>query len=303
MTETKAELLLASKNAATGRILYTFKLTFPRIILAEVNTHRMASKNTSSSRAVPVAKQIERVLNDPFVPVWWGKAQPGMQAFEEVDADIKHEAIQIWLQARNCMVSFAQDLLELGLHKQIPNRLLEPFMWTEQIFSATDLNNLDALRNHEMAEPHFQILAKSIRAIRIDVEEAFRNGWEFDPEWVGDIQTLQPGDWHLPLITQDELRAAHHPFVREEVEAFERLKKISAARCAWVSFYMPGQSKMIDLAAADRTFDKLVADDPKHLSPFEHQARAMVQDYYCANFRSFMQYRKEFPNEDGGDRK
>ena len=47
-----AEVLIDSVNPA-GQRLTTFVLRFPRFVLSEFNTHRMFSRNASSSRAIP----------------------------------------------------------------------------------------------------------------------------------------------------------------------------------------------------------------------------------------------------------
>lgn len=116
----------------TGDILYTWILTYPRMILSEFNTHRTFSRNTSSSRAIPSGKQRQRVLDDPFVPVYIGANQRGMQAGEELTGR-REAAVGIWKVARLPQVLAAFVLERPGVHKQIANRLVEPWTWTQQI--------------------------------------------------------------------------------------------------------------------------------------------------------------------------
>src|ERR1044072_534502 len=74
--------VLADSRSPAGRRLTTLEATFPRFVLAEFNPHRVSSRNSASSRAIPIAKQLRRVLDDPYVPIEFGSNQPGMQAAE-----------------------------------------------------------------------------------------------------------------------------------------------------------------------------------------------------------------------------
>ncbi|HMI94653.1 MAG TPA: FAD-dependent thymidylate synthase, partial [Polyangiales bacterium] len=142
------------------------QVTFPRIVLAEVNTHRALSRNSASSRAIPVERMLRRVEDDPFIPIHWGKNQKGMQADEFLDATDQIAAEEEWLRARDAAVESVRELLALGLHKQIANRLLEPWLWHTAIISATDWSNFFALRCHKDAQPEIQQAALMMRAAR-----------------------------------------------------------------------------------------------------------------------------------------
>jgi len=221
----ESKLILASKNAVTGVTLYTFVLTYPRVILAEVNTHRMLSRNTASSRAIPSKKQRSRVINDPFVPISIGANQKGMQAGEELEGWRRTVAIQTWKLARYPMVLASWILDRVGAHKQVVNRIVEPWTWTQQIVTCTDLRNVFKLRNHPDAEPHFHALAKLMQRQVEVAEQAFRvhDLQRVDPlaparrlymngqEGIDVLQVLQPGyhgagdmDWHLPFIDHQD---------------------------------------------------------------------------------------------------
>ena len=162
-TVIKAEIVAHSINEQ-GDELISVMATFPRIILAEVNTHRMLSKNTSSSRAIPFAKMVETIKNDPFIPIAWQKEHKGMQG-TEYHVDRKHEnAVYEWLKARDYAVKQASMMNNDGITKQLCNRLLEPFMWTTMLITGPksgwdnffhlrnpvyeiDLDNLDNLKD------------------------------------------------------------------------------------------------------------------------------------------------------------
>lgn len=256
-----------------GCRLITFEVTFPRMVLAEFNTHRMFSRNSASSRAIPVEKQIARLLEDPFIPIYWGKNQKGMQADLELDDATQADVTKKWLFARDAAVASAQYLLESGVHKQITNRLLEPFMWHTTVCTATDWSNFFNLRDNPMAQPEIQRIAHMMR-------EAYDASKPF---------VLGANEWHLPYAQPGEL---------EEL-GVEQLIKLSCARCARVS-YLTHDGKR-DIAADLTLYDRLL--DGGHMSPFEHAARPMTsaefsRSEYSGNFRGWVQHRSEIPGED-----
>lgn len=294
MTKIKAELLLASKNIETGDILYTWRLTFPRCILSEVNTHRVASRNTSSSRAIPGRKQRAAVYSDPFVPVYIGSAQKGMKAGAELEGWRRKGVELVWKASRYPQLLAAYLIEKLGAHKQIANRLIEPYVWTVQIFSATEVDNFFLLRDHHMAEPHFHELARQMHEQVKYVRDSIthfdsRYAWDrWDKDLTSKIQYLSPGEWHLPLLSMKEYASF----------TLEGKKILSAARCAVTSYTSIEDGREINLETAERIFHKTLMassgpSDPKHLSPVEHQAMAMHEPKFYANFKGFKQYRKE----------
>jgi thymidylate synthase ThyX len=257
----------ADSISPDGVRLITFVVTFPRFILAEVNTHRMLSRNSASSRAIPVEKRIAAVKVDPFVPSAFGANQKGMQAGELLED--QEAARAVWLNEAARAVCGAGALAQLGVHKQLANRLLEPFSWHTAVISATDWANFFALRCHPDAQPEFQTIAGMMR-------EAFIAS---RPE------LLRRGEWHLPFTTEAERR--EHSF---------DWRKISAGRCCRVSYLTHDGKRdpFADLNLAER----LIAATPKHASPFEHQATPMTPaDVQRGNFRGWRQFRHEIPNE------
>jgi thymidylate synthase ThyX len=262
--------ILADSRNPLGDRLTTFEVTYPRFVHSEFMTHREFSRNSASSRAIPVEKMIERVLKDPAMPVWWGKNQPGMQAREELAGHDLEVVRSIWLHSRDEAVRRAQKLMELGLHKQLANRLIEPWMWITVIASATQMANFFALRCHPDAQPE---IAKAAYMMRDAYERSIP-------------RSLSDNEWHLPLVPdRDELLVAGY--------APETIALISCGRCARVS-YLTHDGKRdpvadIDLAA------RLARSG--HMSPFEHAAQALSVDKRFGNFQGFRQYRKLLPNE------
>lgn len=254
--------VVADSVSEAGDRLTTMEVTFPRMVLAEFNTHRVFSRNSASSRAIPVEKQLQRIMDDPFIPVWWGRTQSGMQADHELEGQQLEQARLEWLAARDGAVGHVQRLLELGLHKQITNRLLEPFMWHTVIVTATEWSNFFALRANPMAQPEIRVIAEMMRDLYDESEPALVKG----------------GEWHLPLIQPEE---------RDGVFEFsEAARKISAARCARVSYLTHDGRR--DIEADLKLYDRLVGAG--HMSPFEHVATPFAQPYISRQERALVEY-------------
>ncbi len=267
-----AKILLDSV-APNGHRLTTFEVTYPRFVHCELMTHRQFSRNSSSSRAIPIAKMIDAVLEDPVFPVWWGKAQSGMQAHEEIDEDAQNSARRRWLLARNKAIMSVQEMMELGLHKQIPNRLLEPWMWITVIVTASEYENFFSLRCHPDAQPEIRRIAEMMRDLYYSQEPT----------------PVSAGFWHLPLTG----------FSGDEALDADALRKVSVARCARVS-YLTHEGKR-DVGADLALYDRLVSSG--HMSPSEHQGCAMGAQWWtespmlCGNFKGWIQHRKLLPGE------
>ena len=237
--------VLADSTNLCGNRLITMEMTYPRFIHAEHLRHRMFSFNVASSRAIPVEKMIEQVEKNPVIPIHWGKAQKGMQAYEVLSGLDANECKDLWLTARDYCLGAAEAMMINGLHKQIINRILEPWMWCTVICTGNQgaWNNFWALRCHPEAEPHMQNIAEHTR------EAA--NASETD--------RLFEGDWHLPLIGFDG----------DEQLSVSDAVKVSAGRCARVSYLTHDGRR--DVQADIDLCQRLVTS--KHFSPTEHQAR------------------------------
>ena len=264
-----------------GIRLTTMQLCYPRFIHSEVMTHRVFSRNASSSRAIPVAKMIDQVRCNPAMPVHWGANQPGMQARKELEGQELFDAMNVWKKAANEAADTAEFMNKLGLHKQVANRILEPFQWIHVVMTSTEWANWDELRDHEDADPNIQRLARAMSVARN----------------ASTPQYLEPGEWHLPYVLD-----------KERDQPIEILKKISAARCCRVSYLThdgldPSIEKDLELC------ERLAGSRPLHASPFEHQA---TPDFitnadewtteWCdpdlhGNFTGWIQHRKMLEND------
>jgi len=253
--------VLTDSVSPAGIRLTTMEVRFPRFVLSEFNTHRVLSKNSASSRAVPTNKMIDRALENPAMPVEWGVNKAGMSASEALTEEQAEEARAEWLRARDSAVEHVRNLQKFNVHKQVINRVLEPFMWHTVIVTATEWENFYSLRCAPNAQPEIRVAAELMR-------EAMN---------ASQPRTVGIGDWHLPLVQDDERDLP-----------IEQLKKISAARCARVS-YLTHDGKR-DIAKDIELCDRLLTD--RHLSPFEHVATPANDSEFHANFRGWIQMRK-----------
>lgn len=310
----KVNIIADSINPKNVR-LTSFILEYPRWIHAELLTHRVFSKNAASSRAIPIEKFIEQITNNPALPVFWGKNQSGMQAKEELNGDVtgifnfdlpnsKNKSPEyfqttrlkfcqkLWLEARDLMIIYAQQLNSCELHKQITNRLLEPWFHIRVILTGTEFENFFALRAHPDAQPEIRVLAEMM------LEEYNKS----------EPKSLKPGEWHIPFgdkINDQDINFSglvagingglinDKKWYDKEVEKVKI--KIAVARCARVSYFnFEGKD---DYEADIKLCDRLFGTNPKHLSPTEHVAESQDDDKFIGNFRGFKQYRYFFNDQ------
>lgn len=281
--------VIADSISPEGKRITTFELEYPRIIHAELMTHRLFSRNAMSSRAVPIAKMIEQVLNNPAMPVRFGANQPGMQDkggehIEPVWIDWEErnepfsdpETVEVYGTARDAWKAAAKDAAQraghfakAGYHKQIANRLLEPFQRMKAVFTATDLNNFWWLRIDADADPTIEALVMEMKRV-------------FD---ASNPESLQPGEWHTPYVDHVyEHKTDDGPgvFVGYCIQGEEDLSPvmltkeeavaISASCCAQVSYRILNSTK----EKALDIYQKLISGNKVHASPFEHQATPML---------------------------
>lgn len=235
--------VLVDSTSYTGKRLTTFVLEYPRYIHSELMTHRVFSKNSASSRAIPFEKFVKMIQDRPVRPLWT-QNQAGMQGPIIKDQGTIQGLDRIWLDARFDIIKHAEQLNRDGVHKQNVNRLLEPWMHIKIILTGTDFDNWFALRDHHKAHPEIAELARMMR-FAYDASAPL---------------LLQPGEWHIPFGDKME----------EGISVEDKLR-VSAARCARVSYNnFDGTSekdKDIEL------FNKLFTEVPQHCSPAEHVCR------------------------------
>lgn len=259
-----AKIIADSVNPYGNRIT-TFVITYPRFILAEVNTHRALSRNSASSRAIPIKTMLRNIWKQPAEPVSWGQNCKGMQAKGELPKHRQVLARIIWLAACYFSCLFSWLLNKIGVHKQLANRVTEPWAHMTTIVTATEWGNFFNLRCHKDAQPEFQELA-------FQMLECYVRSKPHRLDW---------GQWHLPFA---ELAGRLTQ---------EQMLKVSVARCARVS-YLNFEGK-IDHEKDFQLCDSLIQSG--HCSPLEHAAMADPAEKGQGNFHGWLQYRKTLPNE------
>ena len=262
----------------------TFLLEYPRYIHAEVMTHRVFSRNAASSRAIPIETLAQQTIDNPVTPIHWGKNQAGMVATEQVDGDTRRTANKVWRSAAYQARHHARELARLGVHKQVANRILEPFQHIRVLVTATDFANFFHLRTHPDAQPEIQDLAKQMR-------RAYHGS---TPE------RLFRGEWHVPFVDRfrDVMGTLRYYVGGKEVD-IETARQVSASAAAQTSYRKNDLS--VDKALA--IYDRLVTAKPVHASPFEHQATPLFwAGSRCRNFRGWRQYRTLIAGETVHDR-
>jgi hypothetical protein len=256
--------VLADSTSPEGIRMTTMEIEYPRFILAELNTHRMLSKNSASSRAIPVKSMHEHIRANTATPVYWGINQPGMKAREEVTGADLTWVKYIWAKARDAAIGFSQDLAELNIHKQITNRITEPWMLMKTVVSGTEWANFWWLRDHPDAQPEIAVLAHKMH-------EAYKASVP---------QPLQPGEWHVPYVfTNRDISTGVLHYLDGSGGAItaDEARIVSASCCAQVSYRKNDDT----LAKAQKVFQMLIESEPAHASPVEHQATPMDVDSVC----------------------
>lgn len=279
--------IVCDSLAPSGVRLTTFVLTYPRFIHAEFMTHRVFSRNASSSRAIPVKKSIQMVRDNPVIPLAFTKNQKGMQGGEALAPELHDMAVAAWLDGRDRAVEIAERLADLEVHKQYANRVLEPYAHITVVCTATDWNNFFALRCHPDAQPEIQELANKMY-------DAMQASKPVEPKL----------DLHVPFIDYDAWQecgeAARKEYPDDSWMAIHAAKclalKRSVARCARVS-YLNHDGTKTSIEQDVNLFIKLVGSHPMHASPAEHQAWPTKADERSGNFRGWIQYRKTLHNE------
>jgi hypothetical protein len=287
--------IIADSISNKGKRITTFEIEMPRWILSEFNTHRMLSRNSASSRAIPIKANIDNIYNNTAIPVHWGLNQAGMVADAEASDEIQRLAIACWIRARDNAITSALTLDSYGIHKQVANRLIELFTYQRVIVTGTEFANYFWLRNHKDAQPEIKELADLM----------YQDYTSSKPV------ILDPDMWHTPYYRLGF-------WAKGMPEPLQDALKISASCCAQVSYRKQDDS----LEKANRVYDMLNLEDEsdetrKHASPVEHQAspiswcvkalsftwekgvthRTRQGDLWSGNFNGWVQHRQLIKDE------
>lgn len=350
MKKISAEIV-ADSISPQGHRITSFILTYPRFIHSELMTHRLFSRNAASSRAIPFNKMVQMIEEDPFIPIAWQKDHKGMQGTKYItDKEEILSCRDVWLAAKDEAIGYAKTLNDsLEATKQLCNRLLEPFQWYTCLVTVTEYDNFFELRcpkykltgiggeSAKSRKDWIKHMAFSSFLHPSQYPKTEEEWWEFsesdaeihiqalaeamwDAKNESTPKQLNPGEWHIPFsdnINDDEIlqKIAKKEEVSHLETAYDIYQyyaiKIATARCARLS-YMTFEEK-IDYEKDIKLHDQLLKS--KHMSPFEHCARVMINQEYddfhkgdlskdnasqygwCNNFKGFIQYRYLIENE------
>lgn len=316
--------ILLDSISETGKRLTTFEITFPRIVLSEFNTHRMFSRNSASSRAIPFVKQLDRVQNNPFIPEQFPVNTKGMQPQTYITQGplfsyaknawkmALEDAIRSAIRLQKSISNVVLNKEDLTVHKQLVNRLLEPFMWHTVIVTATEWDNFFKLRCDENAQYEIRRIAdlmyEAYHAFdkehleKLFIDEDTNEISSFNKEWSAiRPQKLKVGEWHCPLVYEEDDWYVEDYVTKTEFglgfltldEAIKQIKKkISVARCARVSYLTHDGKRDIDKDL--ELFERLRTS--RHYSPFEHVATPSFDKQRWNQFQSLKANQEEFEN-------
>lgn len=299
-----AKVIQHSISHYTGKEIITYELEYPRYIHAEFMTHRLFSRNSASSRAIPVETMHKQIIEQDVTFVHIGRNQPGMQAKEELPEADKQLFLDLWYGARDYCMRVASCMAQLGAHKQVVNRVTEPWMMMKVVMTTTEDANWDWLRRHSDAQPEIKALADVM----------------YEAKAASTPMELYRNEWHVPYVSRYRDETSDILFYGDNgTLSVEDAKKVSASCCAQVSYRKNDDS----LEKARTIFDRLINSEPVHASPVEHQATPMDYDYLLpegaivdgdwsadngithqivggglgsGNFRDWIQFRQLIPN-------
>lgn len=268
--------VLCHSISEAGIELISYEIQYPRMILAELNTHGMLCKNSSSSRAIPFAKMQEQLTARP---VRFGQANPGMQdkgldydalvmLDEQWEYDVPYTSTVAWEKAKQSALGFSRAFHDAGYHKQVYNRLTEPFQMMKTVLSGTELANFNWLRNHGAADPTIEELARCM----------------YEAKGQSEPELLKTGEYHLPYVTISRRHDGKRVYLEVDSEhgadelSTEDAIKMSCARTAAVSF----RNCDYGLEKCLEVYERLIGDDRKHASAMQHAATPMKEPHRAA---------------------
>lgn len=291
-TMIKAKVLQHSITT-TGDIIQSFEMDYQRFIHSEFLTHRVFSRNSASSRAIPVAKMVSLLDTQLAHPIHWGQNQAGMQAAVELEGEARQATQDDWVRGSQYAGYIAKRMVDHGAHKQIANRVLEPYVHMKTVMTTTELINFKELRNHPDAQPEFKALAEAMEAALAESTPL----------------ELRVGELHVPYVDREVVGKGKNRKIIYSVNGIEvtpeQALKLSASACAQVSYRVLNMG----LGKALGIYDRLVSSVPIHASPFEHQASPMGKikginfpmgvthldrngAYWSGNFKGWVQNRQ-----------
>lgn len=256
-SEVKVSLIAMTRNAYSNKVITTLLCEYPRYIHSEIMTHRQLSRNSGSSRATPFNIYCERIIKDPAFFAELGINRSGMNADSVLNKEnaeaFKHEYMQLMHHTVDTAMSWSA---KYNLHKQIINRVLEPYVRTSTVITATEWDNFLYTRAiAKGVEPVMHLLANCIKQA---VDYANENA--------------KDGVAHLPFVTDNEFNTC----------SLKDCVKHAVSRSARCTILSNVTKKLSTIEEDEKLYNWLSSADPMHASPFEHIAFATksYEPYY-----------------------
>lgn len=297
-----------------GSRLATIEVEFPRPYLAEFNTHTRFSRNSASSRAIPVWKRLLTILDRPYIPNSFGTNKAGMQAGEVLSVSDQQYAVKNWLVGRD--IAVVQAFYLAGGHSEFLlgarkggyvdaveklftaiEKLVETYGLAKHLFHQDQgMHKQHANRVLEPYAFHTVVVTAThwrnyfgLRASGNAQPEAQDFGIAIARALMESVPNqLSPGEWHLPYILSVD---------RKEVSNQLVLAQASAGKCARVSYLTHDGVRSIDKDVEM----SLGLQKNGHMSPFQHPARPRESgdpvDSHGNYSTVWTQLRKLLPNE------
>ena len=308
--------ILADSLSPQGHRLTTFKVTYPRIVHAELMTHRVFSRNAASSRGIPAKKMIEYVKNNMFTPLAIQKTHKGMQGSNYFKGVELEQANQLWIESAELALQQAEKMEKFGFTKQLTNRTLEPYQYYQVLVTATEWENffelrapsyvIEGINGNKPFKSKKEVLNKLANS-NVALYNTLNNYTDLDWLQINTSQAdihiqaiaemmwdefnsstpkqLKPGEWHIPDLGHewDLVQMSKLPVILNPEDTSVNLLKvrIATAHCAKISYDNFGTK--VNYEADIKLHDRLL--ESKHFSPFEHCAKAMSDEEYYLDDR------------------
>lgn len=284
---TQINAKIIADSICNGHRITTMLVIYPRSIHSEMCRHRMQSRNTASSRAIPTKKMIEMIQNDPFIPIAWQEQHTGMQGTKYItDPERIQLEVDDWISDRDYAIRKAIGRMNRGITKQIINRPLEAWAWTTELITATEWENFYHLR---CPKYFYEPEGKYFRS-RKDWRAYFATCFGDDSEralslteldWLklnkgqaeihmmalaeamwdarneSTPKVLQPGEWHIPYM--DKLQFSARP---EFVEALRPVVETLMSEVMGIKTGIPMEVPLATALCAQTSYT-VIGDDGK----------------------------------------
>lgn len=222
-------IFIVKDTTFNDKRIVTVQFDCPTFLVAQLNKHKSLDINSMSSRAVSDISQREYIP----IPSYGTKGMKGQINKDHIHHYYECEMQEAIASAKN----HAKKLKDMGIHREVYNRLNENFYMKTQVVTGS-----------------FQAF-KHYLALRTDAHAQ------------GDHQFLACGIAHAIAISSPANLPIHLPYTNEEeLEGLteEEIFLLSSARCGTVSYKLKVSNVQDDIARGRKFLDN------KHMSVFQH---------------------------------